>query len=45
VTATRIRRDGLTLVEVEVRAPLPVVGLVGSAGPVTVHGHALAEIP
>jgi hypothetical protein len=45
VTARRVERSGLELVEVEVRAPLPVVGLIGSAGSVTVHGHALAEIP
>jgi hypothetical protein len=45
VTARRVERSGLELVEVEVRAPLPVVGLIGSAGSVTVRGHALAEIP
>jgi len=45
VTAHRVEQDGLELVEVEVRAPLPVLGLVGAAGTLTVHGHALAEVP
>lgn len=45
VSAARTERDGLELVEVEVRAPMPVIGLIGSAGSITVHGHALAEDP
>jgi hypothetical protein len=45
VSATRTTLDGLEVVEVEVEAPLPLVGLVGSAGTLTVHGHALAEEP
>ena len=37
--------DGLTVVEVTVSAPLPVVGLLGPAGTLTVAGHALEEPP
>lgn len=37
--------DGLDVVRVEVTAPLPVLGLVGPAGTLTVAGHALAEVP
>lgn len=36
-------RDGLPVVEVTVRAPLPVVGLLGPSGALTVRGHALEE--
>lgn len=43
VSATRVERDGVELVEVRVRAPLPVVGLVGPTGGLTVTGHAIAE--
>lgn len=45
VSARRVERDGLTLVEVDVTAPLPVLGFVGAVGSLTVHGHALAEAP
>ncbi|RHA39539.1 TadE family protein [Cellulomonas rhizosphaerae] len=45
VSARRVERDGLALVEVDVTAPLPVIGFVGAVGSMTVHGHALAEIP
>jgi hypothetical protein len=44
VTATRTELDGLPVIEVEVTAPLPVLGLVGPTA-LTVHGHALAEVP
>ncbi|MDF2807720.1 MAG: pilus assembly protein TadE [Cellulosimicrobium sp.] len=37
--------DGLPVVEVTVTAPLPVVGLLGPGGVVTVDGHALEEAP
>ncbi|MFF2269398.1 TadE/TadG family type IV pilus assembly protein [Cellulosimicrobium cellulans] len=37
--------DGLPVVEVTVAAPLPVVGLLGPAGVLTVDGHALEEGP
>lgn len=43
VDATTVSRDGVELVEVRVRAPLPVVGLLGPAGGLTVTGHAIAE--
>ena len=43
VTATRIVRDGVQMVEVRVSAPLPVVGFVGPTGTLTVTGHAIAE--
>lgn len=45
VTAQRVERDGLALVEVDVTAPLPVIGFVGAVGSMSVQGHALAEIP
>ena len=35
--------DGLPTVYVEVRARLPLVGLLGPAGSLVVRGHALAE--
>lgn len=37
--------DGLRTVEVTVDAPLPVVGLLGPGGSLTVTGRALAEAP
>jgi len=43
VTAREVRRDGLRVVEVTVRFPLPVVGLLGPSGVVVVDGHALKE--
>jgi hypothetical protein len=43
VSELRTRRDGLDVVVVEVRAPLPLVGPWGPAGLVTVRGQALAE--
>ena len=45
VSSGRITLDGLEVVEIEVEAPLPLVGLVGPAGTLTVRGHALAEVP
>lgn len=45
VSATRVVEDGLDVVEVTVRAPFPVVGLVGPAGEMTVRGHSLVEGP
>ena len=35
--------DGLDVIEVKVIMPLPVIGLIGPAGSVTVLGHALVE--
>ncbi|MCF4119815.1 pilus assembly protein [Antribacter sp. KLBMP9083] len=43
VSARRTVVDGLPVVEVEVTAPLPVVGLLGPSGTLTVRGHALEE--
>lgn len=43
VAATTTQRAGLRVIEVTVRAPLPVVGLLGPSGTMTVSGHALAE--
>lgn len=45
VTAVRTVVDGLDVVEVTVRAPFPVVGLVGPSGEMTVRGHSLVEGP
>ncbi|MBO3084774.1 pilus assembly protein [Cellulomonas sp. zg-ZUI188] len=45
VSAQRTRLDGLDVVRIEVQAPLPLVGLIGPAGTLTVRGHALAEAP
>ena len=45
VTAGRAVVDGVAVVEVTVRAPMPVVGLVGPAGALVVRGHAMAEAP
>lgn len=45
VTARTVTVDGLDLVEVQVRAPLPVAGLVGFGRSLHVSGHALSERP
>jgi Flp pilus assembly pilin Flp len=45
VTAVDRELDGLAVVEVRVTAPLPVAGLLGLAGTLTVTGHALRELP
>ncbi|KQR10597.1 pilus assembly protein TadE [Cellulomonas sp. Leaf334] len=45
VSAGRTTLDGLEVVEIEVEAPLPLVGLIGPAGTLTVRGHALVEDP
>ncbi len=45
VTAVRTTVDGVDVVDVQVTSPLPVVGLVGPGGRLTVHGHALEENP
>lgn len=36
---------GMRTVEVTVRAPMPVIGLLGPAGGVVVRGHGLVERP
>ncbi|WP_291755697.1 TadE/TadG family type IV pilus assembly protein [Cellulomonas sp. 73-92] len=43
VTATRTRVGGVDVVEVTVRAPMPVVGLLGPGGTLVVRGHAMVE--
>nr|WP_255461562.1 TadE/TadG family type IV pilus assembly protein [Isoptericola sp. BMS4] len=43
VTARHTSSDGLDVVEVTVHAPLPVVGLLGPSGVLTLRGHALEE--
>jgi hypothetical protein len=45
VVAGRDSVDGLDTVVVRVRAPLPVLGLVGAGQVLTVTGHALSERP
>lgn len=45
VTASQEDLDGLTVVRVEVRATLPVLGLLGPSGALVVDGHALEEAP
>ncbi|MEU4361875.1 TadE/TadG family type IV pilus assembly protein [Promicromonospora sp. NPDC023987] len=45
ITAGRTTFDGAVVTEVTVRAPLPVVGLLGPGGMLTVRGHALEEEP
>lgn len=43
VTATTTVLDGVPVVEVTVRAPLPVIGLLGPASAITVTGHGVDE--
>lgn len=43
VTAGVRIRDGVEVVVVVVRAPLPVVGVLGPSGGITVRGHAFRE--
>ncbi|PFG42553.1 TadE-like protein [Isoptericola jiangsuensis] len=43
VSVRETTRSGLPVVEVTVRAPLPVVGLLGPGGTLTATGHALDE--
>lgn len=43
VSARTVVRGGLDVVEVRVRAPLPIIGLVGPSGGITVLGHGLEE--
>lgn len=43
VTAVSTELEGLPVVEVRVSAPLPVAGLLGPGGGLTVTGHALRE--
>jgi hypothetical protein len=43
LSAGVVERSGVQAVEVRLRAPLPLVGLVGPAGELAVAGHAFAE--
>lgn len=43
VSAQVVDRDGLELLEVTVRAPVPVLGLLGPAGTMTANGRAVLE--
>lgn len=45
IRAGYVDQGGVSTVEVEVRAPLPLLGLVGPGGELVVTGHALAESP
>jgi hypothetical protein len=43
LSAATVDRDGVQVVEVDLRAPLPLVGLVGPSGELHASGHAFAE--
>ncbi|WP_245637376.1 TadE family protein [Actinomyces vulturis] len=43
VNVRRVEVDGLTLVDVEVVAPFPLIGFFGPEGTLHVHGHAVDE--
>lgn len=43
VTSRRVEAAGMDLVEVTVRVPLPVVGLLGPGGVMVLDGHAPVE--
>ena len=43
VTVSRVPSGDLTIVEVTVKAPFPVLGLFGPGGTLTVKGHAIDE--
>ena len=43
VTVSRVPSGDLTIVEVTVTAPLPVLGLLGPGGTLRVTGHAVDE--
>lgn len=43
VTARQVARDGLEMVEVTVSARLPVIGLLGPRGSLSVVGRAVVE--
>lgn len=43
VSARQVTEDGSTLVRVEIHAPLPLIGLIGPGGAMTVSGHAMQE--
>lgn len=43
ISAAEVNRGGARVIEVRLTAPLPVVGLAGPSGVLTVSGHAYAE--
>ena len=43
VSAKEVDRGGVLVVQVSIRAPLPVIGLIGPASTLTVRGHAFNE--
>jgi hypothetical protein len=43
ISSRQVVLDGVRVIEVEVVAPVPVVGLIGPSGTMTVTGHALDE--
>lgn len=43
VQARTIEHDGATLIQVQVTGPVPVLGLLGPSGMITVSGRAVAE--
>ena len=43
ISAGQVDRDGAVAVEVRMTAPLPLVGLAGPSGSLSVSGHAYAE--
>src|SRR3954453_20950667 len=45
VRAAGVDEDGVPMVEVTVRAPLPIVAFTGPSRALVVHGHALREAP
>ena len=45
VTVQYIQQDGLDMVQITVRAPLPVVGFLGPQSGIEVQAHALLEQP
>ena len=45
VSSRELVLDGVRVIEVEVIAPVPVIGLIGPSGTMTVTGHALEESP
>ncbi|MEB7505739.1 TadE family protein [Arthrobacter koreensis] len=40
VTYSRVGGDGGSMLQIQVRAPLPVIGLIGPTGGIEVRGHA-----
>jgi len=43
ISSEQVDRGGVRVIQVRIRAPLPLIGLVGPAGGLTVRGHAFDE--